>query len=269
LLGNLHGFDSNEVVPVDQMPELERFVLHRLVELDETVREAYDAFDFRYVFTHVFNFCTLELSALYFDIRKDNLYCDGENDLIRRSCQTVLDHLFACLTTWLAPILCFTTEESWRERYPDCESGVHLAQFPDVPAIWRNQALGEKWQLVRRLRRVVTGALEVDRRDKRIGSSLESAPVVYVQDPRYIEALDGLDLAEIVITSEASVVEGPSPAGAFTLEDVDQVAVVTGMARGEKCQRCWRILPDVRSVQGYSGICGRCAHVVGRLDAQK
>ncbi len=269
LLGNLHGFDPGQAVPVHQMPELERYILHCLVELDNIVWEAYDSFDFRRVFTHLFNFCTLELSALYFDIRKDNLYCDAKSDPVRQSCQTVLDHLFKCLTTWFAPILCFTMEESWLERFPNRGAGVHLAHFPDVSDSWRDVALGEKWQLVRRLRRVVTGALEVERRDKRIGSSLEASPQIFVQDRGYKCALNGLDLAEIFITSQASIEEGPAPKGAFTLEDVDGVAVITGLAQGTKCERCWKILPDVDSVPEYSGICSRCAQVVGQLDAEK
>lgn len=269
LLGNLHGFDPGQAVPVHQMPELERYILHCLVELDNVVREAYDSFDFRRVFTHLFNFCTLELSALYFDVRKDNLYCDAKSDPVRQSCQTVLDHLFTCLTTWFAPILCFTTEESWLERFSNREASVHLAQFPDVSGSWRDVALGEKWQLVRRLRRVVTGALEVERRDKRIGSSLEASPQIFVQDRSYKRAFDGLDLAEIFITSQASVEEGSPPVGAFTLEDVDGVAVITGLARGTKCERCWKVLPDVDSVPEYPAICSRCAQVVGQLDAEK
>jgi len=268
LLGNLHDFDESERVALKDMPELERWVLHRLTELDATVRQAYNDFDFRLIFSQLFNFCTLDLSALYFDIRKDSLYCDRPDNLTRRACRTVLDHLYNALITWFAPILSFTAEEAWLVRNPDLENSVHLQTFPDIPAEWRDDALAAKWSTVRRLRRVVTGALEVERREKRIGSSLEAAPIVYVQDSAYLTAMGGLDLAEIVITSQADLVEGPAPEDAFTLEDVDSVAVVTKLAQGKKCQRSWKILPDVGADERFPDLSPRDADAVAYFDSR-
>ena len=182
------------------MPELERLMLHRLAELDRLVRQAYADFDYKRIFAALNAFMTSDLSAFYFDIRKDALYCDPISSVTRKACLTVLDHLFRTTVTWLAPMLCFTAEEAWLARYPQATS-VHLELFPEVPAAWRNDALAEKWRKVRSVRRVVTGALELERAGKRIGSSLEAAPVVYVSDPDLFAALTDVDLAEVSITS--------------------------------------------------------------------
>jgi isoleucyl-tRNA synthetase len=266
LLGNLGGFDQSEKVDIADMPELERWVLHRLWELDGVIRKSYDDFDFRRIFTHLFNFCTLDLSALYFDIRKDSLYCDRKDNLVRRASRTVLDQLYHCLTAWFAPILCFTAEEAWQTRFGHEAGSVHLRQFPEIPAEWKDAALAEKWSRVWQLRSAVTGALEIERREKRIGSSLEAAPVIYVQDGAYIDALDGLDLAEIVITSQATLIEGPAPGGAFQLDGVDAVAVMPKLAEGKKCQRCWKILPDVAGEGPYVDLEPRCADAVAFME---
>ena len=257
LLGNLTGFSEAERLPVADMPELERWVLHRLSEIDGEVRRACDAFDFSAMFAALHYFCTLDLSAFYFDIRKDALYCDPLDAPRRRAARTVLDTLFHCLTAWLAPILVFTAEEAWLNRYPNDSDSVHLRLFPGIPADWRDDALAEKWAAVRRLRRVVTGALEVERQEKRIGSSLAAAPTVHV-DAEYARAMEGLDLAEVVITSAATLAEGEGPNGAFILEDVAGVAVSPGLAQGGKCNRCWKLLPEV----GDKDLCGRCTEAV-------
>jgi isoleucyl-tRNA synthetase len=173
----------------------------------------------------------------------------------------VLDELFSCLTAWLAPILCFTAEEAWLCRNPGEEESVHLRTFHDVPAAWRDDELAAKWEKIRLVRRVVTGALELERAEKRIGSSLQAAPTVYVTSD-YKEALEGLDLAEIAITSDAELIEGEVPEGAFTLADVAGVGVVPAMADGEKCERCWRVLPEVGSNPEAPGVCDRCADAV-------
>jgi len=269
LLGALDGFEAKERVEAAQMPELERWILHRLAELDEIVRRAVDEFDFGTLFTAVHNFCAVDLSAFYFDIRKDSLYCDRPDDPRRRAARTVLDQLFSCLTAWLAPILCFTAEEAWQFRYGRSEAqawtdSVHLRVFPDVPKGWRDEALAAKWDKVRDLRRVVTGALELERADKRIGASLQAHPTVYANGV-YIDSLKGIDLAEIAITSAATLAHGAPPAGAFTLPDVPEVGVVVALAAGEKCERCWRVLPDVGSHADHPALCGRCADAVGAL----
>ncbi len=261
LLGNLDGFDDSERVALQDMPELERWVLHRIHEMDALVRRTTDDFEFHTQWTALHNFCAVELSAFYFDIRKDALYCDAPDSIRRHAALTVLDILFTHLTAWLAPILCFTAEEAWLARLgaDDAES-VHLRTFPDVPVAWRDDALAAKWEKVRRLRRVVTGALEIERAEKRIGSSLQAAPTVYA-DGETVAAMAGLDLAEIAITSGGTLIEGPAPAGAFSLPDVDAIAVEPGLAEGERCSRCWQVLRDVGSHE-YPDVCGRCAAAI-------
>lgn len=261
LLGNLADFDESERVPVNEMPELERWVLHRLHGLDRLVRQSCHDFDFHRMFVALYNFCTVDLSALYFDIRKDSLYCDRRDSPRRRAARTVLDALFDCLTIWFAPILCFTAEEAWLSRNPSEDGSIHLQTFPNPPEEWRDDALARKWRTVRALRRVVTGGLEVERREKRIGSSLQSRPRVYVT-PEFAAALEGLDLAEVAITSGAELVVAEGPADGFRLEDVAGVTVVSGLADGTKCERCWRILPEVGDDPDRPGLCRRCGNAV-------
>lgn len=269
LLGNLAGFDEAERVAVGDMPELERSILHKLAELDELVRKAYDDYDFKRIFHALSNFMNIDLSAFYFDIRKDTLYCDAPSSIRRRACRTVLHELFMCLTAWFAPMLCFTTEEVWLTRFPSEDGSVHLRLFPDVPSDWRDEALAEKWRKVRELRRVVTGALEVERREKRIGASLEAAPDVYVSNAELKAAMDGLDLAEIAITSQAQLIDGEGPADAFRLDDVPGVAVVPKLAQGKKCARSWKILPEVGSVPGFPDLTPRDAAAVQEFDTRR
>ena len=266
LLGNLNGFHESERLPEAEMPELDRWVLHRLTQLDRHLRVCCQRYEFHHLFADLHNFCTVDLSAFYFDIRKDALYCDRADSINRRAARTVLDHLFSCLTAWLAPFICFTAEEAWLARFPDDEESVHLRTFPDVPDAWRDDELAAKWRKVRDLRRVVTGALEIERREKRIGSSLQSAPKIYA-DAEHLAAVDGMDVAEIAITSDAELIEGAPPADAFTLDDVTGVGVVHTLAEGKKCVRCYKVLPEVGTVAGHPDICNRCADAVEHFPA--
>ncbi|MEG3619037.1 isoleucine--tRNA ligase [Magnetovibrio sp. PR-2] len=265
LLGNLDGFEESERLDHAQMPELERWVLHRLWELDAKVRDACENFHFHPLFTELHNFCAIELSSFYFDIRKDTLYCERPDSTLRRATRTVLDEIFNCLTAWLAPFACFTAEEAWQARFPDADS-VHLRLFPDVPANWEDDALAAKWSKVRELRRVVTGALEIERAEKRIGSSLQAAPKVYAPAD-YVTAMVGVDLAEIAITSDAELIEGDVPDGAFTVDGIAGVGVVSALADGEKCERCWKVLDDIGSNSAHPTVCGRCADAVEHAGA--
>ena len=258
LLGAVAGFEESERVAPADMPELERWVLHRLSEIDLIVKEGVANFDFHAQYVALHAFCAVDLSAFYFDIRKDWLYCNRPDDQGRRAARTVMAILFDSLATWLAPILCFTAEEAWLERYgqgPDVS--VHLQRYPEIPADWSNPDLAARWEIIRDLRRVVTGAIELERAAKRLGSSLQARATVYVE-PRHVAALDGLDLAEIAIVSEAVLTDEQAPPEAFRLADVSDIAVVIGLAEGEKCQRCWKILPEV--VGG--DLCGRCDDAV-------
>lgn len=262
LLGSLGDARPEDHVEPAAMPELERWVLHRLAELDREVREGYAAYDFQGVFRAVFEFATVDLSAFYFDIRKDALYCDGDTAR-RRAARTVLGHLFDRLTAWLAPILVFTMEEVWLERHPGEDSSIHLRDFPATPASWRDEALAAKWQAIRAARRVVTGALEPQRTAKVIGASLEAAPVVHVA-PQMAEALRDVAFDDLCITSGITVTTDPAPEGAFRLPEVPEVAVVFALAEGEKCQRCWKILPDVGQ-HPHACTCARCDAALGEL----
>jgi len=228
LLGALDGFVESERVTYADMPGLERWVLHRLAEIDQAVHRAYHAFDFKKAFHELVNFCVVDLSAVYFDIRKDSLYCDAPSSLRRRACRSVLDELFTRLTVWLAPVMVFTCEEAWEQRHPDSPS-VHLQQFPHVPEGWLNPSVAETWERIFRVRKAVTEALEVERREKRIGSSLEADVTVMIGDHALLDAYQGQDAAEIFITSGARLVSGGQG-----------VSVSCVRASGVKCARSWK-----------------------------
>ncbi len=266
MLGSLAHY-AGEDVAVEEMPELERLMLHRLAELDAVVRKAYEDFDFKRVFSHVFNFMTLDLSAFYFDIRKDALYCDPASSARRKASLMVIEKLFGAVVTWLAPLMPFTMEETWTSRYGEAAGSVHLEQFPSFPANWRDDALAARWAKIRTVRRVVTGALEIERREKRIGSSLEAHPQVYIADADLLAALEGRDMADICITSQLTVIEGEAPEGAFTLDDVKSVGVVPALASGRKCARSWKILPEVGSDAEYPDVTPRDAEALREWDA--
>ena len=266
MLGSLAHFSDEDRVAIDKMPELERLMLHRLAELDEAVKDAYRAFDYKRIFAMLSAFMTSDLSAFYFDIRKDALYCDPVSSVKRKAALTVIDHLFRCTVTWLAPMLCFTAEEAWLSRYGDDAASVHLQLFPDVPAAWRDDKLAEKWRKIRSVRRVVTGALELERAGKRIGSSLEAAPIVYVSDLDLFDAIVDADLAEICITSNATLAEGEGPAEAFRLDDVRGVAVTPARAHGKKCARSWKVTESVGEDPAYPDVTPRDAQALREWD---
>jgi len=266
LLGNLNDFSDDERIDVKDMPELERWVMHRLYSLDNLLRQALNDYTFHTVFTELHNFCTLDLSAFYLDIRKDSLYCDPADSLKRRASRTVLDHLFTCLTTWLAPFICFTAEEVWKARHGDDAPSIHLQQFPTIPEEWQDHVLAEKWSKLRQVRRVVTGALEFERAEKHIGSSLQSAPTVYIT-PETLNLFDGLDGAELFITSTVQFDTGVAPENAFRLSEFDDIAVVPVIAPGDKCMRCYRILETVNHNPAAPETCTRCADVIGQTVA--
>ena len=254
LLGGLNGFGEAERVGLDQLPPLERFVLHRLWELDREVRQAYEGYRFQDVWRPVADFCTTELSALYFDVRKDVLYCDPAASLRRRACRTVMDLVFERMTAWLQPLVPFTMEEAWTTRFPEAGSNC-LRTWPETPDAWRNDAEAERWGRVQTVLAAVTGALEIERRDKRIGSALEASPRVSVSNADLLAAFEGVDPAEVFRTSSAKLIAGEGPEGAFRLPESPGVAVEPAKADGHKCARCWRILPEVKA---EGGLCLRC-----------
>ncbi|MCJ9672858.1 MULTISPECIES: isoleucine--tRNA ligase [unclassified Neorhizobium] len=265
MLGTL-AHDEGEEIAYAALPELEKLMLHRLAELDKLVREGYDAFEFKKIARALIDFSNIELSAFYFDIRKDALYCDAPSSLRRRAALAVIRKIFDCTVTWLAPMLPFTTEESWLSRNPNAVS-IHLEQFPTVPTEWKNEAVAEKWAQIRKVRSVVTGALEIERKDKRIGSSLEAAPVVYVNDPELMKALEGQEFEETCITSGIAIVAGEGPENAFRLPEVQGVAVDPKLAEGTKCARSWRVTTDVGSDPAYPDVSARDAAALRELAA--
>ncbi|MBJ26115.1 MAG: isoleucine--tRNA ligase [Alphaproteobacteria bacterium] len=260
LLGNLAEYSESEEVDIQDMPELERWILHRLYTLDKDIREWANSYEFHSIFTAIHNFCAVELSAFYFDIRKDTLYCESLDNIVRRSARTVLDKLFLCLTAWLAPILCFTSEEAWLARFPSSDESVHFREFPVIPLEWENDNLSSRWEKIREVRRVVTGALELERSEKRIGSSLEAKPFIWASE-EYQSLFSSLDLDEIFITSGAKFCSGDPPEGAFSMNDLSGVAVSTAFAEGSKCPRCWRY-SSINSMDSQTGLCKRCSGVV-------
>ena len=251
LLGSLDGFSESEKLPHAELPELERWVLHRLTELDAKLRAAADPasptrFDWTGVYPEIHNFCASDLSAFYFDIRKDALYCDAADSLRRRAARTVLDVLHRCLCAWLAPVLAFTAEEAWLARFPSEDGSIHLEDWPAVPTEWRDEALAEKWTRVREVRGTVTTQLEALRTAKEIGSSLQAAVTLRLPEGGALLAAE--EWAEILIVSDVAIAAGEPPHE-------------SGRAPGEKCERCWRVLPEVVAHPGK--LCRRCDAVVG------
>jgi isoleucyl-tRNA synthetase len=244
ILGSLDGFTDAEKLPEEKFPELERLILHRLWEINVLVGKAVDSHDWTGVYPAIHHFCATDLSAFYFDIRKDSLYCDRPDAEKRRACRTVLDILHRCLTAWLAPALPFTAEESWTSRFGGEES-VHTTLFPEIPAHWRDDALAQKWAAIREHRAGVTGAIEAMRREKIIGSSLQAVALLSPDARALLGDTDAW--ADICITSG--------------VEPHSQNAAA--VAPGQKCERCWRVLPEVGTNATHPALCVRCCEAVG------
>ena len=257
MLGNLNEFQESEKVEFKDMPELEQWMLHKLATLDKIVRDGYTNYDFQHVFQQLFQFCTVDLSTIYFDIRKDALYCNSENELTRRSSRTLLDILFRRLTTWLAPMLVFTMEDVWLTRFKEKNTSVHLEDMPETPKDWLNPELDQKWKVIRSVRRVVTGAIEIERKEKNIGASLEAAPTIFIEDVSKFEIINKQNFADICITSAVTLINKPFSKEAFTLEDTPGIGVIFKKADGIKCERCWKILEEVKS-DSKTCLCERC-----------
>jgi isoleucyl-tRNA synthetase len=235
LLGALHGYSAEEALPVAEWPELERYVLHLLHALDRELRAAAEAYEFGRYMRALTDFANEDLSAFFFDIRKDSLYCDAQGDPKRRAYRTLLDVLFHALVRYAAPVICFTAEEVWQARYPSDDGSVHFLEWPELPAE-AAEDVSARWLEVRRLRERVTEAIEPLRREKTVRSSLE-AEVTVPEAPLSPDAL-----AEVFIVAKVET----APEVSVTRTDYD------------KCGRCWRHLPEV--VDG--GLCDRCASVV-------
>jgi isoleucyl-tRNA synthetase len=282
MLGALDSWTEAEAIEARKMPGLERWVLHRLSELDEQVRAAYTVYDFKKVMSLLINFCGVDLSAVYFDVRKDSLYCDPrfETEEVwdgdtanfgnrRRAARTVMAAVLERLLTWLAPVMPFTMEEAFLESHlKGSAASVHLLQFPDTPVGWRDADLAARWEKIFTVRRVVTGALEVERREKRIGASLESTPRVLIADEALIEAFKGEDAGDLFITSGAELVHSStSEGGGFTLDDTPGVVVHPVKATGVKCRRSWKYFDPAKADPAFPDITPRDALAVKAWDA--
>jgi len=263
MLGTL-AHDQGETVAFNDLPELERLMLHRLHELDRLIRTEYDAFDFKRIIRALLDFSIVDLSAFYFDIRKDALYCEAPSSLKRKAALQVVRTIFEHFTLWLAPMLPFTTEEAWGTHFPD-KSSVHLEQFPLIHDYWQDETLGERWRQIRQVRRVITGALELERANKKIGSSLEAAPVVFIVDNDLRTILADIDMAEICITSALNVSDSIPPDEAFRLDECTGIAVVVERAQGMKCARSWRYTQDVGTDPLYPDVSARDAQALREM----
>jgi isoleucyl-tRNA synthetase len=265
MLGTLAHRESGDSVGRLDMTDLERLMLHKLAELDLKVREAYANFDFARVIAMLTAFMNADLSAFYFDIRKDALYCDPPSSLRRRGALEAIEHIFRAVTVWLAPVLVFTTEEAWSAREAAHRS-IHLEQFPAIPAAWRDDQLAKTWETIRMLRLAVTGAIEIARADKLIGSSLEAAPRVYLSNPEHLKALESVDFAEVCITSDIAIEFGtPMPETAFRLPEAPEVGVIVERARGVKCMRSWRYFDPATASPDFPDVTPRDAQALREL----
>jgi len=251
LLGNLKDqknnfeIDSNET---EEWPELEQFILHQIFSLNEKFEKYFKEYNFHKLYKELVNFCSLELSAFYFDIRKDSLYCDNESSTKRKACINLLGLILDMLLKWFAPILSFTTEEIFQILNKDQNLSIHLQTFPKIPKKWKNEKLYDKWEKFKLIKKVVNAAIEVKRSNKDIGSSLEADVEVFLNED-YLKIVKDFDLPESFITSKAQAKKMPNDNNLFKIDEVKNVGVLVKKADGEKCPRCWKIFP---------GPCQRC-----------
>ncbi len=259
LLGALTDYNPAVEVDVAAMPPLEKWVLHRIAELDGVVRAALAEFDYNKLFIALHDFCNTDLSAFYFDVRKDSLYCDAPSAPRRQAALWVLNQVFLHLTAWLAPILSFTCEEAWQHYAHRDVPSVHLRVLPVVPSEWRDDTRGAEWEKIRALRSVVTTELEKMRADKIIGSALEAKAAVTVADAAMQKLLLDVDFRDLCIVSKMEINLGGSPdVAARKIEDA------------EKCERCWQYLDEVGKDKSHPTLCKRCSAAVdeqGKLAA--
>ena len=256
-LGALSNFKAKEHIDYSKMPEIERWIMARLFELSELLKSSIKKYSFQSFYSELHNFCASDLSAFYFDVRKDSLYCDSSLDIKRRSSRTVLEQIFVCLSAWLAPVLCYTAEEAWISFRNEDNSSIHLEEFPKVSSKHLNSILIEKWSSLRRIRRVITGALEVARQEKIIGSSLDAKIIIYSKNKEYLTLLESLDIDELCIVSSSSLSKNHVPKTAYKEQNIDDIGVKVLKAEGEKCDRCWKIDKKLNN-----SICKRCAEVI-------
>jgi len=246
LLGNLRdkkiNFNLNSK-EIDKWPELERFMLHQIFSLNKNFEKYFKEYNFHKLYKELLNFCSLDLSAFYFDIRKDILYCDEINSTKRKMCINLLGIILDMLLKWFAPILSFTTEEIFQIINQGQKISIHLESFPDIPSKWQNKKLCEKWEKLKIVRNVANAAIETKRSSKDIGSSLEADVQVYLSE-EYLKIVKDIDLSEYLITSKAEPKKINNDKGLFEIKEVANIKILVKKAKGEKCSRCWKILEN-------------------------
>ena len=255
LIGNLNEFQKNEKIDIAEFPELEKFMLHRLWEIDQIVQECVSTYNFHLMFTTLLNFCANDLSSFYFDIRKDTIYCDSIISKKRRAARTLLDILFNYLIRWLAPSLVFTCEEAWQSR--GNTSSIHLENFLIANSKFKNFSVAKKWGKIKDIRKVITGALEKKRADKIIGSSLEAHINVYLSKEMKSN-IENIDIAEIAITSSATLMVYESLSPGFSIDEIKGIIVDVKKSNGSKCNRCWKFDNEINS----DSLCNRCKDAI-------
>ena len=258
LLGNLNNFSVNEAVELEQMPDLEKYILNKVSQMNTELKSLVQKHDYHGIFVKLLNFCTLDLSAFYFDIRKDSLYCDGKDSLKRRSVSTCLHILFDFLSKWFSPIISFTSEEAWQSRHQDNSTSILSQIITEKDFTYSYSNLEKSFDELKRVRKSVTAALEIKRNEKLIGSSLQAKAIIYI--PSEIkQILSTLDLAEMCIVSGVEIKDIAEKTPSSMNFEEEDIFVDISLAEGDKCQRCWTILPEVKDNQDH--LCSRCDNV--------
>ena len=255
LIGNLNDFTKEEAIDESEFPELEKYLLHRLWEVDQVVQKCVSTFNFHLMFTTLLNFCSSDLSAFYFDIRKDTIYCDSKESVQRRSTRTLLNIIFNHLVRWFAPSISFTSEEAWKAM--GNKESIHLQDFLQCKNEYEDNQLNEKWSLIKNIRKVATGAIEKIREEKIIRSSLEAHIDIFVSAESY-KKLEKVMFDEITITSSFSLYVIDEKSKGFSIEDISDVIVKASKVNGEKCQRCWKYEAKLINDE----VCNRCNTVI-------
>ena len=258
LLGNLNNFSVNDAVELEQMPDLEKYILNKVSQMNTELKSLVQKHDYHGIFVKLLNFCTLDLSAFYFDIRKDSLYCDGKDSLKRRSVSTCLHILFDFLSKWFSPIISFTSEEAWQSRHQDNSTSILSQIITEKDFTYSYSNLEKSFDELKRVRKSVTAALEIKRNEKLIGSSLQAKAIIYI--PSEIkQILSTLDLAEMCIVSGVEIKDIAEKTPSSMNFEEEDIFVDISLAEGDKCQRCWTILPEVKDNQDH--LCSRCDNV--------
>ena len=226
---------------IEKWPELERYILHKIFVLNKNFEKYFKEYNFHKLYRELLNFCSLDLSAFYFDIRKDTLYCDEIKSSKRQICINLLGLILDMLLKWFAPILSFTTEEIYQIINQGKNTSIHLQTFPNIPSKWKNESLFKKWDKLKLVRNVTNAAIEIKRSNKDIGSSLEADVQLYL-DKEYLILVKDVNLPEYFITSRAEAKPIVNDDKLFKLEGVDNIKVSVKKAKGKKCSRCWKIL---------------------------